>query len=184
MQAAAFDELAGDYDADFTHSPVGSALRAIVGRRFEEAFQGARRVLDLGSGTGEDAIRVAASGAQVLAIDASAAMVRTAQDKARRQGCASRIEFRCLPIESLASAETGELFDGVLSNFGALNCVKDLPAVTGAVAAETHPSGRALGVGPAGSVRSLGMGLVPAARGPGTRRPSAARRDRLARPHD
>jgi hypothetical protein len=69
-------------------------------------------------------------------------MVRTAEDKARRQGCASRIEFRCLPIESLASAETGELFDGVLSNFGALNCVQDLPAVTGAVAAKLSPGAR------------------------------------------
>lgn len=142
MRAAAFDELAGDYDADFTHSPVGSALRAIVAGRFEKAFKGARRVLDLGSGTGEDAIRVARAGTEVLGIDASAAMVRAAQEKARRGGCADRAQFRCLPIESLGGADTGGLFDGVLSNFGALNCVNDLPAVAGAVAAKLTPGAR------------------------------------------
>jgi SAM-dependent methyltransferase len=142
LRAAAFDELAGDYDADFTHSPVGSALRAIVAGRFEEAFAGAQRVLDLGSGTGEDAIRVARGGASVLGIDASAAMVRAAQEKARRGGCADRAQFRCLPIESLGGADTGGLFDGVLSNFGALNCVADLPAVASAVAAKLTPGAR------------------------------------------
>ncbi len=142
MRAAAFDELAGDYDADFTHSPVGSALRAIVAGRSDRAFAGAQRVLDLGSGTGEDAIRVARAGAEVLGIDASAAMVRAAQDKARRGGCADRAQFQCLPIESLGSADTGPPFDGVLSNFGALNCVNDLPAVASAVAAKLRPGAR------------------------------------------
>lgn len=142
MQAAAFDELAGDYDAGFTHSPVGSALRAIVAGRFQEAFRGAQRVLDLGCGTGEDAVEVARGGPRVLAIDSSAAMVRAAQDKARRRGCAARIEFQCLPIERLASADTGGLFDGVLSNFGALNCVQDLPVVAGVVAKKMSPGAR------------------------------------------
>lgn len=142
MQAAAFDDLAGDYDADFTHSPVGSALRAIVAGRFAKAFEGAQRVLDLGCGTGEDAIRLADAGVSVLGIDASPAMVRAAQEKARRHGCAARVEFRCLPIERLGSADTGGLLDGVLSNFGALNCVNDLPGVTGAVAAKLTPGAR------------------------------------------
>jgi SAM-dependent methyltransferase len=142
LQAAAFDELAGDYDADFTHSPVGSALRAIVAERIEKAFGGARRVLDLGCGTGEDAVRLAARGVRVVAIDASADMLRAAQDKARRQNCTTRVEFRCLPIERLASVDTGELFDGVLSNFGALNCVSDLPAVAEVAAAKLAPGAR------------------------------------------
>jgi ubiquinone/menaquinone biosynthesis C-methylase UbiE len=142
LHAAAFDEIAGDYDADFTHSPVGSALRAIVRRRFETAFAGARRILDLGSGTGEDAISLASSGRHVLAIDASAGMVRAAQEKANRQGFGSHIEFRCLRVEILGSSDTGEPFDGVLSNFGALNCVKDLPATTAAVARKLAPGAR------------------------------------------
>ena len=142
LRAAAFDELAEDYDADFTHSPVGSALRAIVAGRLDKAFEGAQRVLDLGCGTGEDAIRVARSGVDVLGIDASPAMVRAAQDKARRGGYSDRAQFRCLPIENLGSTDTGGSFDGVLSNFGALNCVSDLPAVVGAVAAKLTPGAR------------------------------------------
>ena len=121
---------------------MGSALRAIVAGRCDKAFKGARRVLDLGSGTGEDAIHLARAGAEVLGIDASATMVRAAQDKARRGGCGNRAQFQCLSIESLGSADTGPPFDGVLSNFGALNCVHDLPAVASAVAAKLTPGAR------------------------------------------
>ncbi len=82
------------------------------------------------------------AGIDILGIDASAGMVRVAQEKARRTQCAARVEFRCLPIEQLGSTDTGALFDGVLSNFGALNCVNDMPAVTATVAAKLVPGAR------------------------------------------
>ncbi len=132
----AFDELARDYDASFANTPLGGALRALVWSRFDAAFGGARRVLDLGCGTGEDAIRLACRGTRVVAVDASPVMLRVAQEKARRSGCADRIEFRCLQLELLAGALAGETFDGALSNFGALNCVANLPVMLGELAAK------------------------------------------------
>ena len=86
MHAAAFDERAAGYDADFTNTPLGSALRTLVWARLDRLFTGAQRVLDLGCGTGEDAMYLAARGTRVLGLDASAAMVRTAQEKARQRG--------------------------------------------------------------------------------------------------
>jgi len=146
LHAAAFDERAAGYDADFTNTPLGSALRTLVWARLDRLFTGAQRVLDLGCGTGEDAVYLAARGTRVLGLDASAAMVRTAQEKARQRGCAARAEFHCLPVEGLGSALPGEVFDGTLSNFGALNCVQDLAAVSANLAARLTPGARLLWV--------------------------------------
>jgi SAM-dependent methyltransferase len=142
LHAAAFDDLAADYDASFTNTPLGGALRAIVWSRFDQVFLRARRILELGCGTGEDAVRLASRGVRVFAIDASADMVHVAREKARLRGCAERIEFQCLPIEHLAAAPRAEAFDGCISNFGALNCVADLPALVAELAVRLEPGAR------------------------------------------
>jgi SAM-dependent methyltransferase len=120
----AFDARASSYDADFTATALGTVLRQLVWRRFDALFAGRRRVLDLGCGTGEDAVHLANRGASVLAIDASPQMVRVAAEKARRAGCTPRAEFRCLPIER--AGELDAPFDAVCSNFGAVNCVREV----------------------------------------------------------
>ncbi len=142
VRAHAFDDLAPEYDASFTSTPLGSVLRALVWSRLDRVLAGARRVLEIGCGTGEDAIRLACRGARVLAIDASPAMLRVAAEKARVQGCSERIDFRCLPMEELDSIRTAEKFDGTLSNFGALNCTIELPSVIRSVAEQLEPGAR------------------------------------------
>lgn len=142
MHAAAFDQLAAEYDADFTNTPLGAALRGMVWSRMDRAFTGARRVLDLGCGTGEDAVRLAARGTRVVAVDASAGMVKVAAEKARRRGFGEQVQFHCLPMERLGEVADGESFDGTLSNFGALNCVADLPALVREVAMQLEPGAR------------------------------------------
>jgi SAM-dependent methyltransferase len=144
LHAAAFDDMAAGYDAAFTHTLLGSALRAIVWSRLDDVFPGPRRILELGCGTGEDAVRLASRGAHVLAIDASADMVRVAREKAQLRGLAERIDFQCLPIERLATIPREAGFDGCVSNFGALNCVTDLPALVAELSARLAPGARLL----------------------------------------
>lgn len=146
MQASAFDALAADYDVAFTDTPLGNTLRALVWARVERVFGNAHRILDLGCGTGEDAARLAARGKQVVAIDASASMVRQAQAKARARGCGHQIQFHCGSMEQLDSVLAVADFDGVLSNFGAVNCVADLPALVRTVARRLIPGARLLWV--------------------------------------
>lgn len=121
-EAAAFDALAGDYDADFTASALGRTLRAMVWERYAAAFPRPQSLLELGCGTGEDAIWLAKCGHRVLATDASEQMIRVAMQKAAQAGVADRLRFVCLPMERLDEL-IGETFDGVYSNFGAVNCV-------------------------------------------------------------
>jgi SAM-dependent methyltransferase len=122
------------YDAEFTNTAVGRALRRIVWARLAAMFHPSQRVLELGCGTGEDAVRLAMAGIDVVATDASPEMLAVARAKARRAGCLERIDFQCLPMEDVGRALHGQRFDGVFSNFGALNCVRDLSALAAGVA--------------------------------------------------
>jgi SAM-dependent methyltransferase len=133
-EAAAFDGLAAGYDAGFTDSSLGQVLRARVWQRFEARFAGRSSLLELGCGTGEDAIHLARLGHRILATDASEQMIRVARAKADRAGVADRIRFVCAPMERVASGIGDEVFDGVFSNFGAVNCVEDISALASGLA--------------------------------------------------
>ena len=126
MQVTPFDELASDYDSRFTHSACGVTLRAMVWESLSKAFASRPRILELGCGTGEDAIHLARAGHRVVAMDASEEMIRIARLKATAAGFADRIDFHAMPMEALHTLPLEERFDGVFSNFGAINCVSDV----------------------------------------------------------
>jgi SAM-dependent methyltransferase len=136
---AAFDDLAAAYDAVFTASALGRSLRSLTWERLDAALSASHRVLEIGCGTGEDAVHLALRGVHVLATDPSPSMLRVAAEKAGKAGCAARIEFRCMPMERLGAELAGERFDGVWSNFGAINCVPRLDAVVAELAALLEP---------------------------------------------
>lgn len=135
IPTAAFDTLAGQYDARFTESPVGRLLRRRVWRWLDRAFAPGTRVLELGCGTGADAVHLAERGVSVLATDASPAMLDVAHAKVEYRRLEGAVELRRLPIERLDTLLPGlsGSFDGAFSNFGALNCVADLTRVAGAL---------------------------------------------------
>jgi len=138
LQTCAFDELARTYDAAFTDTAVGRALREIVWSRLDSTFDPSQHILELGCGTGEDALRLARAGIRITATDASAAMIEVAQGKSRRLAGSELsdfpVEFRCLPMEGIAVSLKSRSFAGTFSNFGAINCVADLPALAAGLA--------------------------------------------------
>src|SRR5271154_4792276 len=109
MTLAAFDTLASRYDELWTRSVVGRSQRASVWRHIDPLFQAGETVLDLGCGTGEDALHLAAAGVRVRAFDKSSEMVRIASERG--------VEASVLPIEQIG--ELTGTYDGVISNFGA-----------------------------------------------------------------
>jgi SAM-dependent methyltransferase len=113
MTATAFDTLAPDYDTLWTNTPVGRLQREAVWRHCGHLFRRGETVLDLGCGTGEDALRLERRGVRVVATDSSPEMVRIARERG--------VDARLLRIEDAAATE--QVFDGAISNFGAMNCV-------------------------------------------------------------
>jgi SAM-dependent methyltransferase len=131
--ATPFDALAARYDRAFTDTTVGRWMRSAVWRRSDALFAPGSHVLEINCGTGEDAVHLAGRGVRVTATDAAPAMVAEAQAKVTRAGVAGLVDVQPLPIESI-DARLGP-FDGLLSNFGGLNCVTDLPAAMAGLAA-------------------------------------------------
>jgi len=77
----AFDAYAPTYDKNFTSSLIARELRARVHARLDRHFAAGQHVLELGCGTGEDALHLAERGVRVTATDASAAMLDAAREK-------------------------------------------------------------------------------------------------------
>ncbi len=104
LRVAPFDGAAATYDATFTSTRLGRWLRDAVHVRLAALFPAGSRVLELGCGTGEDAVWLAQRGVRVVATDASPLMVQVALQKAARAGVAGDVSTHVLRIEDLASA--------------------------------------------------------------------------------
>ena len=139
----AFDALAADYDATFTHSPLGALMRQAVWRRLDHCFRPGQRVLELNCGTGEDAIYLGQRGVRVLATDLSRDMLAIARRKVAQAHLTATVQVQELALERLHELEAPP-FDGALSNFGGLNCVADLSSVGRALEARLRPGAVAL----------------------------------------
>jgi SAM-dependent methyltransferase len=135
--------MADDYDSQFTRSTIGALMRNAVWDRCAVRFAPGSRVLEMNCGTGEDALWLARRGVQVFATDASPAMLKVAQKKLADSAASASVRFQRLAWEELDSLEEGT-FDGVLSNFGGLNCVGDLRGAARALAKKLRPGGSAV----------------------------------------
>jgi SAM-dependent methyltransferase len=146
----AFDALAPTYDSDFTSTPIARYLRERAHERLNAHFGAGDTVLELGCGTGEDALRLAQRGVRVVATDSSPLMLDAARAKTAGEPgiTVARLDLRALPPihDSLgAQHETPlselNLFDGVFSNFGPLNCLDNWRPLAAWLAARVKPGG-------------------------------------------
>lgn len=139
LHPSAFDSFAAGYDEDFARTGPGAFLRQFVWRQLGPYLRPEMRVLDLGCGTGEDALFLARSGCEVTAVDASPAMLDVAWNKAMSEGLGDRVDTRLFDLN--APHEIEGPFDLVLSDFGALNCVVDLDPLAAVLRKIVSPGG-------------------------------------------
>jgi ubiquinone/menaquinone biosynthesis C-methylase UbiE len=128
--AAAFDAIASRYDDMFSAAanPLIAMMRARVFRTVDRHFPAPARLLEIGCGTGEDALSLVARGHRVVACDPAPAMIETARAKITAAGRNDAVELILGSVEQLADgwSARGQAVDGVFSNFAPLNCEPSL----------------------------------------------------------
>jgi SAM-dependent methyltransferase len=137
----AFDSVAADYDGPRGNNALIQDMRTEMWRWLDRTFVPGMRLLDLGCGTGLDAVRMAHCGHHVVATDWSTEMVARTAARARAEAVADRVEALTVGAHELERLEGTGNFDGAYSNLGPLNCVPDLAAVSRACARLLGPAG-------------------------------------------
>ena len=143
----AFDALTPVFDERFGAWKSVAAQRRAVRRALLTGFPEGARLIELGGGTGEDALFLAQAGRRVLVTDGAPAMVARVRAKAREADLADRVTAERVSLEELdawAAARHGAAFDGAFSNFASLNCVTDHASVAHGLARLLPPGRRAL----------------------------------------
>ncbi|KAA3598399.1 MAG: class I SAM-dependent methyltransferase [Calditrichaeota bacterium] len=117
-----FDSWAENYDDDFGQNPIGQLLREKVQAELLKYFPSGSKILEIGCGTGIDAIFLAQKGFSVTCSDPSEEMLKIVKSKSDKL----KIQTINSQADKLNKVLTNEDFDGAFSNFGALNCKIDL----------------------------------------------------------
>jgi len=133
--ATPFDAMAATYSGQWSESTEGRTQREQVWRQLDPLFHAGDFILDVGCGIGDDALHFDSNGIRVVGIDSSEPMVQAARDRG--------VDAKHAAIESLTSIFPAQapLFNGAISNFGALNCVSDIVPVAAALANVIRPGG-------------------------------------------
>jgi SAM-dependent methyltransferase len=135
----AFDSVAADYDGPRGNNELIQRMRLTLWDIVHSEVPVGACLLDLGCGTGIDALEFAQRGFRVVASDWSPQMVERTQARVAAAGLQSRVTALHLGIQQLQELE-GE-FDAIYSNFGPLNCAPHLGAVAAECARLLKPGG-------------------------------------------
>jgi ubiquinone/menaquinone biosynthesis C-methylase UbiE len=137
----AFDSVAADYDGPRGNNELIQRMRAEMWHWLDTVFKAGDRVIDLGCGTGLDAVHLASLGYRVTATDWSPQMVQRTADRARISGVSGRVRTLNIGAHELGCLEETTSYDGAYSNLGPLNCVPDLADVSRECARLLKPGG-------------------------------------------
>lgn len=145
---AAFDSVAADYDGVRGNNELVQCMRREMWHWLDAVFPTNGRLIDLGCGTGLDAVRMAARGHRITATDWSPEMVQRTRARAERAGVATlcdpvagSVDAAALGAHELHRLGPDGGYDGAYSNLGPLNCVPDTAAVARECARLLKPGG-------------------------------------------
>ena len=140
--AHGYDLISGSYDHVEAQNAVGRRIRRHMQDVLFHTFRPGHRVLEIGCGTGIEALALAERGVAVVATDLSSDMVAQVRGKAAERGLANVAtrQLAAHEIETLAGEFGSNSFDGAYSHGGVLNMEPALPDVAAALAKLLQPS--------------------------------------------
>jgi len=137
----AFDSVAADYDGPRGNNALIQDMRNEMWHWLDTTFAPGSRLIDIGCGTGLDAIRTAQLGHHVTATDWSPQMAQRTSDRAASGQLTDRVRVLPVGAQELHRLDGPGAYDGAYSNLGPLNCVPDLREVSRECARLLRPGG-------------------------------------------
>lgn len=134
LQSKVFDEL---YQNNSIIQYKRERVRAVV----QQFAQKNGTVLELNSGTGEDAVWFAQQGFKVHATDISAGMQDILKSKINSLALQEKVSTEIISFTNLMNLENRKEYDLIFSNFAGLNCTGELDKVLESFALLLKPQG-------------------------------------------
>lgn len=139
--AEAFSGQSTVFDDLYSNDTIIQYKRERVRNHVLQYLPDHSRILELNSGTGEDAIFFAEKGHYVHATDISQGMQEQLMLKVKRKGLNNRIANELCSYTALDQLKNKGPYDLIFSNFAGLNCTNELDKVLASLKDILKPSG-------------------------------------------
>jgi ubiquinone/menaquinone biosynthesis C-methylase UbiE len=135
------DRIAGDYDNVDSSNKIIHWMRSVVQNIYLCNFHPGQELLELNAGTGIDAVYLSQKGIKVFATDISPRMIDILRVKVANEKLENFITAEPYSFSDIDKIEKSD-FDGVISNFGGLNCISDFNKLSDDLACRLNEGGK------------------------------------------
>ncbi len=126
--SAAFSKQSSSFDEIEEHNEILKWMRVQIHKHCMKFYKVGDEILELNCGTGIDAVFFAEQGMKVHATDLSEGMLNELKKKVEKKNLQNRITTQQCSFTELEKVEKKN-FDHIFSDFGGLNCVKEIDQV-------------------------------------------------------
>lgn len=139
--AKAFSKQSSVFDDIYSADAIIQYKRSRVREHVEKFIKPNSIILELNSGTGEDAIYFAKQGHRVHATDISEGMQNVLQKKVNKNRLGEKISTELCSYTALGKLKNKGPYDLIFSNFAGLNCTNELDKVLSSFSGLLKPEG-------------------------------------------
>ena len=139
--ATAFSKQSAVFDEIYSHNTIVAYKRERVRNHLKQYVKQGGNILELNSGTGEDAMWFANEGYTVHATDISGGMQEVLRRKIKNTHAGERVTTELCSFTQLEKLKNKGPYDLIFSNFAGLNCTSDLEQVLNSFSQFLNPGG-------------------------------------------
>jgi ubiquinone/menaquinone biosynthesis C-methylase UbiE len=141
LAATAFSRQSAIFDELYSANEIVQYKRRRVQDHLQQYISPGNFILELNSGTGQDAIWLAHQDCRIHATDISAGMQEIVQQKIRTEGLDKLISYELCSFTQLENLQLKGPYDMIFSNFAGLNCTGELKKVLDSFSSLLKPKG-------------------------------------------
>jgi len=141
LAEAAFTSQSGIFDEIYSGNTIVNYKRERVRAHVLQYLKPGSSILELNSGTGEDALSFAQNGHKVHATDISTGMQKELKQKVEMNGMSANVSTELCSFTKLDQLTNKGPYDLIFSNFAGLNCTNELDKVLASFKSLLKPNG-------------------------------------------